>query len=154
MTTPLTVTAIGITPSAGVPATDRPDMCGLLAAWADAAGIVNADGSKGKLAVVKSDLLNRLVYGGEKGPSQTPCPVHKGHWSGCHFGWPDSVWRSAEGETPMDVQPMLQEWYDAGCRCYQHAGSGCTTGWNPDEHCCLSSTPEPDPTGHYEENNA
>jgi len=34
------------------------------------------------LQIMKSNLLSRTIYGGEK-PRTTPCPVHKGHWSGC-----------------------------------------------------------------------
>lgn len=68
-----------------------------------------------RLAIDKSCLLSRTLYGKEN-PSQTPCPVHKGIWSGCHFG------------------NIPQDWIDDGCRCYQHT-CGCTTGWNPDEHC-------------------
>ena len=112
-----------------------PEMiCGKLIAWADAAGLPTT-------TVSKSDLLARLIYGAERGPSHTPCPVHKGKWSGCHFGWPGSIWRHVGGaETPMDVDPKLQELWDAGCRCATHKGSSCTTGWNPDEHCCGDAT--------------
>lgn len=39
-----------------------------------------------KAALHKSNLAARLVYGGEV-PRKTPCPVHKGRWSGCV--WPD-----------------------------------------------------------------
>jgi hypothetical protein len=59
-------------------------------------------------SIYKSCLLDRMMYGGEK-PSRTPCPVHKGVWSGIHFG-------------------------ALGCSCDQHR-CGCTTGWLPDEHC-------------------
>jgi hypothetical protein len=48
-------------------------------------------------------------------------------WSGLDSGWP--------GEP--DPKAELQEWWDAGCRCATHRGSGMTTGWNPDRHCCL-----------------
>ena len=34
------------------------------------------------LQIMKSNLLSRTIYGGEK-PRKTPCPVHKGRWSGC-----------------------------------------------------------------------
>lgn len=114
-------------------------ICGLLADWAEVAGI-------GRLAVEKSDLLCRLLYGGERGPSRTPCPVHLGKWSGCHWGWPGSTWvgiDAASGERttrPMETEPRLQEWWDAGCRCATHKGSSCTTGWNPDENCCLEAS--------------
>lgn len=86
-----------------------------------------------ELAVRKSCLLDRMLYG-EEHPSKTPCPVHKGRWSGCHFHWPGQKWSDG---SQMEVSPMLQEWYDAGCRCFMHS-CGCTTGWNPDENCgCL-----------------
>lgn len=121
-----------------LPEHDEPiSICGKLADWAEVAGI-------GRLAVTKSDLLSRLIHGGEHGPSRTPCPVHQGKWSGCHFGWPGSVWVSIDAgtgektERPMEVEPHLQVWWDAGCRCATHKGSSCTTGWNPDENCCLT----------------
>lgn len=114
---------------------DALDVCEKLAAWADVAGV-------GRHAVVKSDLLHRLIYGGERAPSKTPCPVHKGTWSGCHSGWPGDQWRDVAGIlTPVKVEPKLQEWWDAGCRCATHKGSSCTTGWNPDEHCCAEAVP-------------
>lgn len=113
------------------------EVCGKLTAWAEVAGVSSARGN-GALAVVKSDLLSRMIYAGEN-PSQTPCPVHKGVWSGCHFAWPGAKWvKTVDGkrhEMPVEVEPMLQEWWDAGCRCATHQGSSCTTGWNPDEHC-------------------
>lgn len=37
-----------------------------------------------KLHIYKSDLLARLVYGGEKLRTK-PCPEHKGKWSGLHL---------------------------------------------------------------------
>lgn len=79
----------------------------------------------------KSCLLDRLIYQGE-GISQTPCPVHKGVWQGVHFDWP--------GKVPAnEVNPRLQEAYDAGCRCFLHK-CGCTTGWNVDTHCgCIQT---------------
>jgi hypothetical protein len=102
------------------------DICNAIAQWAEVAGVTTAAG-RGAVTVAKSDLLNRLIYGGEAGPSRTPCPVHKGVWSGLDSGWP--------GEP--DPKAELQEWWDAGCRCATHRGSGMTTGWNPDRHCCL-----------------
>ena len=63
------------------------DVCNAIAQWAEVAGVTTAAGS-GVIAVARSDLLNRLVYGGELGPSRTPCPVHNGVWSGMHGGWP------------------------------------------------------------------
>jgi len=122
------------------------DICNALAQWAGVAN-VSSDAGTGYLAVMKSDLLHRLIYGGERGPSQTPCPVHKGKWSGCDFGWPGSEWVNAKGErTPVDISPRLQEAVDAGCRCATHKGSGCTTGWNPDEFCCAAlEEPTPGP---------
>lgn len=94
------------------------------------------------LGIGKSCLLDRVLYCGEK-PSKTPCPVHNGWWRGIHmFGsrlMPDGlwhlVWRGAGGERIGDAET---EWHrrqrDAGCRCFMH-GCGCTTGWQPDEHC-------------------
>jgi hypothetical protein len=101
------------------------DVCNVIAQWAEVAGVTTAAGS-GAIAVARSDLLKRLIYGGESGPSRTPCPVHNGVWSGLHSGWP--------GEP--DPKPELQAWWDAGCRCATHTGSGMTTGWNPDRNCC------------------
>lgn len=37
------------------------------------------------LHVSKSNLLARLIYSGEALRTQ-PCPIHKGHWSGCAMG--------------------------------------------------------------------
>ena len=82
------------------------------------------------LLIGKSCLLDRLIYCGEE-PSQTPCPVHQGAWSGIHLGWPGQRWSDGR---PVPVAPRLAEWVAAGCRCYQHK-CGCTTGWQPDEHC-------------------
>jgi len=132
----LTVEAWGQGPNVKTPAGSAVDLCILLTEWAKAADVSSPRCGSGYLAIRKSDLLARLIYGKERGPSQTPCPVHQGSWSGCHSGWPGSVWVNAEGETPMDIEPRLQEWWDAGCRCATHRGSSCTTGWNPDEHCC------------------
>lgn len=36
------------------------------------------------IAIYKSNLLSRLIYGSQRLRS-TPCPKHKGHWSG--YGW-------------------------------------------------------------------
>lgn len=83
-----------------------------------------------RLMISKSCLLSRTLYGGER-PSKTECPVHKGKWAGIHHGWPDTKWSDG---SPVKESPKLREWYDAGCRCFQH-GCGCTTGWQPDEHC-------------------
>lgn len=83
------------------------------------------------LAIKKSCMLNRVVYGGER-PSQTPCPVHEGRWSGIHCGWPGQKWSDG---TPMKECEMLRKWYDAGCRCFMHDACGCTTGWQPDDSC-------------------
>lgn len=87
-----------------------------------------------RLAISKSCLLDRTLYGDEN-PSQTPCPVHKGRWSGCHFMWPGNVWINVN-KPPDFIIPsaQCQEWYDQGCRCAYHS-CGCTTGWQPDEHC-------------------
>ena len=101
-------------------------VCNAIAQWAEVAGVTTAAGS-GAIAVARSDLLKRLVYGGEAGPSQTPCPVHKGIWSGTDSG--------IAGEPP---DPRLQALWDAGCRCATHKGSAYTTGWNPDRYCCAT----------------
>lgn len=124
------------------------EVCRMLREWAQTRGVVVSRGVQGELkgeqlylAISKSCLLDRMVYGGER-PSKTPCPVHKGVWSGCHLGWPGQQWRvlaEYDGHKPGERIPMeesayLRAWYDAGCRCFQHR-CGCTTGWNPDEHC-------------------
>lgn len=54
------------------------------------------------LAIRKSCLLDRLIYGGEKLRKET-CPVHKGRWSGC------------------SIDPQ-----SAGCDCRHDI---CITGW-------------------------
>ena len=88
------------------------DVCNSIAQWAEVACVTTAAWS-GAIAVAKSDLLNRLIYGGEAGPSRTPCPVHNGVWSGFHSGWP--------GEP--DHKPDLQAWWDAGYRCATHSAT-------------------------------
>ena len=40
------------------------------------------------LAIAKSSLLNRTVYGGQK-PRTEKCPLHRGHWSGLSPQRPD-----------------------------------------------------------------
>jgi len=55
-----------------------------------------------RLAIRKSCLLDRLIYGGETLRTEI-CPVHLGRWSGCS----------------MDPQP-------AGCNCRHDI---CLTGW-------------------------
>lgn len=79
-----------------------------------------------RLLISKSCLLDRLIHGGEA-PSSMPCPVHKGHWSGIHLGWPGQRWSNG---TPVEESAQCREWFDAGCRCFQHY-CGCTTGWQP-----------------------
>ncbi len=54
-----------------------------------------------RLAIAKSCLLDRLIYGGES-LRKKMCPTHKGHWSGCNI----------TGERP--------------CKC---AHDTCITGW-------------------------
>lgn len=66
------------------------EICSRLSAWAEAARATTPGAGTGAVAVTKSDLLGRLIRGGEKAPSQTPCPVHNGQWSGCDTGWPGS----------------------------------------------------------------
>jgi hypothetical protein len=56
------------------------------------------------LQIDKSNLLWRLLYAGEQVRS-TPCPVHKGKWSGC-------------GPDPR--------WTDSRCGCWSY---GNVTGW-------------------------
>lgn len=103
--------------------------------WSSVSAVIDPETvNKVRLAVMKSCLLDRIVWCGEH-PSQTPCPVHKGVWSGRYYAWPGKVWAYMDGSTkPVEVQPLMQEWYDAGCRCFQHR-CGCSTGWQPDEAC-------------------
>lgn len=91
-----------------------------------------------RLAITRSCLLDRMIHHGEN-PSQTPCPVHQGHWAGIQVGWPGSVQLEvlSDGTTkqlPAPESPTLRKQYDAGCRCFMHH-CGCTTGWQPDEAC-------------------
>ena len=60
-----------------------------------------------RLAIAKSCLLDRLIYGGET-LRQKMCPIHQGHWSGCNI----------TGKDP--------------CEC---AHDSCITGWiqNPSD---------------------
>jgi len=37
-----------------------------------------------RLAIAKSCLLDRLIYGGER-LRENICPIHEGHWSGCNL---------------------------------------------------------------------
>lgn len=128
--------------------TDPSAFCAAMDAWAALRS--EADGHFAelwrdlRLQISKSCLLDRMMYGGEK-PSKTPCPVHKGRWSGIHIGWPGTFWTHIKtGEkTPVKESPYLREYFDAGCRCFQHR-CGCTTGWQPDEYCgCLPGDSEP-----------
>lgn len=115
------------------------DFCNAMSTWAQFMCEADPDLRESivdvELAVEKSCLLDRMIYGGEH-PSKTPCPVHKGEWSGCHGMWPGHyLWNPKTGEkTPVTPDKMLQDWYDEGCRCFKHS-CGCTTGWQPDEHC-------------------
>lgn len=59
------------------------------------------------LAIGKSCLLDRLIYGGEKLRTR-PCPKHKGTWSGISFS------------------------KDEGCEC-SRGSCACTTGWLPND---------------------
>src|ERR1700720_446420 len=71
-----------------------------------------------RLAIRKSCLLDRMLYGGER-PSETPCPVHKGTWSGVSIH-PTDEWIDAKGNrTPANADTVRQKEYDAGCRCWQ-----------------------------------
>jgi hypothetical protein len=112
------------------------EYCSSLEEWAELNKQGNDRGGVVKVTsdvfrqISKSCLLSRTLYCGEK-PSQTKCPVHDGFWSGLHNGWPNTKWSDG---TPITVDPFLQKWYDAGCRCYQHK-CGCTTGWQPDAAC-------------------
>lgn len=46
--------------------------------------VTRSDFSTVRLAIEKSCLLDRLIYGGEKLRTEK-CPIHKGTWSGCHW---------------------------------------------------------------------
>ena len=137
------VCSIGEAPSA-----DPKRFCAALDTWAglmikakidrdvDEGGVFEKAWREVRLAITKSCLLDRVLNHHEQ-PSQTLCPVHKGLWAGVHAGWPGQLWSDGR---PIEIDPMLQEWHDAGCRCHLHS-CGCTTGWNPDEHCgCLKVT--------------
>ncbi len=121
------------------------EICEKLTLWAEAAGIRSRidvvewglTGHEGAVVVAKSDLLLRMIYAGEM-PSVTKCPVHKGVWSGIHMGWPETfaaAYGMEDAAVIIEDGPMLQGWYDEGCRCFQHRGSQATTGWQPDEAC-------------------
>ena len=71
-----------------------------------------------ELAITKSCLLDRMIYGGEK-PSQTPCPVHKGQWMGIHL--PTQFTNPAtEFVAQIYGIPVGSSFRDAGCRCDMH----------------------------------
>ena len=91
--------------------------CDALRTWARAVG-ENGYGADHRLpeaiaqvelAVSKSNLLARLIYGGEELRTKK-CPVHNGHWSGCIF------------ETPICATPE----YPDGC-----LSGADVTGWLP-----------------------
>jgi hypothetical protein len=66
------------------------------------------------LQIRKSNLLARLIYGGQQVRTR-PCPVHKGHWSGC-------------------------AWEKLACGCLD----GCNiTGWLPNEDDQAAREPAP-----------
>lgn len=118
------------------------EFCNAIDEWAvlatEAGTRVNANFSSAwftvRLAIRKSCLLDRMLYGGEK-PSKTPCPVHEGRWSGVSIH-PGDVWVGIDGtHVPAKADSVRQQEYDAGCRCFQHRSCRCTTGWLPDEHC-------------------
>lgn len=88
----------------------------------------------------KSCLLDRLLYGGEKAPSQTPCPVHAGKWSGCQLFRQTTRPELVERLAADGMFTMTDAWYAQGCRCALHK-CGCTTGWQPDEHCGCAPRP-------------
>lgn len=89
--------------------------CAAFAAWAEAlrvrasredsphdenlehvAQLVNDSGLQ--LAIAKSSMLGRLIYGGEELRTQ-PCPEHEGAWSGvgmCSHGCDLTGWLPAE----------------------------------------------------------
>lgn len=62
------------------------------------------------LAISKSNLLARMFFSGD-GLRRTPCPVHKGKWSGCM--WPETI-------------PCATDEYPYGC----FWGAN-VTGWLP-----------------------
>ena len=71
----------------------------------------------------------------------TSLPYSMVRWSGLAAGWPGEIQvrLAADGSSelvPAEVDPELLAARAAGCRCSTHRGSNCTTGWNPDEHCC------------------
>jgi hypothetical protein len=64
--------------------------CGSLEAWANAVRAnpelkdLAMDIGRVFLAIRKSNLLARLIYGGQEVRTRK-CPVHQGRWSGCVF---------------------------------------------------------------------
>lgn len=70
-----------------------------------------------RIAVDKSNLLWRLIYGGEKVRTR-PCPVHKGEWSGCILD-PDKLCACACGSNltgwlPDDDTGCTHQWNQGG----------------------------------------
>src|SRR6266545_4619592 len=99
------------------------ELCAKLAQWAEVARIKSPQTGGGALAVLKSDLLGRLTYGGESAPSETPCPVHNGEWSGLvgpRPGWIREE-RSPDGAViaiPLslaDCDEQVRAWWAEGC---------------------------------------
>jgi len=80
-------------PPHGGPVRPVNEYCAALEAWRNAIHEAHARGEPDwdnlieaidtvELSMKKSNLLYRLIYLGEKLRTK-PCPIHKGHWSGC-----------------------------------------------------------------------
>lgn len=98
------------------------DVCNALYEWArimrESGYLPEIDKALGPLHIplMKSNLAHRLVYLGE--PVRTePCPIHKGHWSGCVFfedacphcmsGSNVTGWCAPEGGAKPDTNPTI-----------------------------------------------
>jgi len=70
----------------GMPVMPVESYCAAFRQWRDAikaaAERESDEGRKVSLAILKSNLLFRLLYLGEP-LRKEPCPIHKGYWSGC-----------------------------------------------------------------------
>src|SRR5271170_6775101 len=93
------------------------DVCNILRMWAN----VYIKGTESKdfshswsnvdLNISKSCLLWRLFFT-EEGMRQTPCPEHKGRWSGCNWSSPGCECRNGSNVTGWLPEPEFTGYHD------------------------------------------
>lgn len=65
------------------------------------------------LWIQKSNLLARLIYDGEELRTEQ-CPVHKGHWSGCQWGYPPCDCQKVMSDGHVGYDSNVTGWLLAG----------------------------------------